>query len=53
MDADHRDELGVVIVEGDHPGSDYFAAELRVEIADANRSAAKLGLPFRFRRKGV
>ena len=42
------EELGVVIVEGDCPGSTYFAAELRQSIPDANRAAAKLGLPFRF-----
>jgi hypothetical protein len=53
MDAELLDELGVVIVEGDHPGSDYLAAELRAEIADANRAAERLGLPFRFRREGV
>ena len=48
MDPDICDELGVVIVEGDHPGSTYFAAELHASLADANRAAAKLGLPFRF-----
>ena len=35
------------------PGSSYFAAELRNEIADANAEAARLGLPFRFRAEGV
>jgi hypothetical protein len=45
--------LGVVIVEGDHPGSDYIAAELRSEIDEANVAAANLGLPFRFRPEGV
>lgn len=41
--------LGVEIIEGDHPGSTYFAAELRQDIESANREAANLGLPFRFR----
>ena len=47
------DALGVVIVEGDRPGSSYFAAELRNELADANAAAQRLGLPFRFRAEGV
>lgn len=43
------DLLGVVIIEGDHPGSSYYAAELRVDIDQANQCAEDLGLPFRFR----
>lgn len=43
------DLLGVVIVEGDHPGSSYFAAELRQDTAAANRIARKHGIPVRFR----
>ncbi len=42
------DALGVVIVEGEHPGSSYYAAELRGNIDDANRLAEKLGVPIRF-----
>ena len=53
MDQDALDALGVVIVEGCHPGSDYFAAELRGEIEDANAAAERLGLPFRFRPEEV
>lgn len=41
--------LGVVIIEGEHPGSTYYAAELRVSTEDANSAADKLELPFRFR----
>lgn len=41
--------LGVVIVEGEHPGSSYFAAELRIPIEDANYAAAALDIPIRFR----
>ena len=40
--------LGVVIIEGDHPGSTYYAAELRQPIDDTLTVAADLGLPFRF-----
>lgn len=44
------DALGVVIVEGEHPGSTYFAAELDRPIDEANAAAGNLHLPFRFRR---
>lgn len=40
--------LGVVIVEGEHPGSSYYAAELRSGVDAANSAAADLRLPFRF-----
>jgi len=53
MKPDLCDELGVVIVEGDCPGSSYFAAELRNELADANAAAQRLGLPFRFQTEGA
>ncbi len=53
LDGDTLDEIGVVIVEGDCPGSSYFAAELRNELADANAAAQRLGLPFRFRAEGA
>lgn len=46
------DALGVVIIEGDHPSSTYFAAELRQPIDDANVAAELLKLPFRFRAEG-
>ena len=49
MDGDIVDSLGVVIIEGEHPGSSYYAAELRMPIEDANETAELLGLPFRFR----
>jgi len=45
------DELGVVIIDGEHPGSSYYAAELRNDIADANAAAEHLGLPFRFKKE--
>ncbi len=46
-------ELGVVIVDGEHPGSSYVAAELRANIEDANAAAERLGLPFRFKRESA
>jgi hypothetical protein len=49
MDGKMLDALGVVIVEGDRPGSTYFAAELRGEMTVANAVAEREGLPFRFR----
>ena len=42
--------LGVVIIEGQFPGSSYYAAELKGSIDQANAAAARLELPFRFRR---
>jgi len=47
------DALGVVIVDGEHPGSTYYAAELRQNIGEANATAEKLGLPFRFKKETV
>jgi hypothetical protein len=41
--------IGVKIVEGEHPGSSYYAAELRLDVDAANAAAASLGLPIRFR----
>ena len=52
LDAKVLDALGVVIIEGDCPGSSYYAAELQAEIAHANQAAQALGLAFRFRAKG-
>ncbi len=49
MDPDVRDELGVVVAEGEHPGNTYYAAELRKSVYEANATAEALGLPFRFR----
>ena len=40
--------LGVSVVEGEHPGSSYYAAELRVSIESANDAAVGIGLPIRF-----
>jgi len=42
-------ELGVVIVEGDHPGSSYYGAEMRGDIEEANERARRLGWPIVFK----
>lgn len=49
LDHETLDDLGMVIVEGEHPGSSYYAAELRHDIESANETAAELRLPFRFK----
>lgn len=43
-----RDAFGVIVVEGDCPGSSYYAAELEWTIDDANAAARALGVPIRF-----
>lgn len=43
------DKLGVWIIEGEFPGSTYYAAELRKKVEEANEIAQKLGLSYRFR----
>lgn len=47
-----NDLLDIVVVEGDCPGSSYFAAELRMSIEDANQRAADEGIPIRFAAQG-
>ncbi len=44
--------LGIVIIEGDCPGSSYLGAELRIPIAAANRIAAARGWGVRFIAEG-
>lgn len=53
MESELLEALGVEIVEGACPGSDYFAAELHLPIEEANAHAAERGLPFRFRPEEV
>lgn len=48
LDPDSLAELGIEIVEGEHPGSSYYAAELPGAVAEANEHARRLGLPIRF-----
>jgi hypothetical protein len=47
-DFEYNDLFNIVIVEGDHPGSSYYAAELLMDVADANALAREEGLPIRF-----
>ena len=49
LEREARDAVGAVIVEGEHPGSTYFAVELHASVAAANDAAARFGLPIRFR----
>lgn len=48
IEGDSLDLLGVQIVEGDRPGSSYFAAELVQEINIANSVAIEHRIPVRF-----
>jgi hypothetical protein len=38
------DALSVEIIEGEHPGSSYYAAELRQDVYYANQVALEMGL---------
>ena len=46
------DDLNIVVVEGDCPGSSYFAAELRMDVDEANELAKELDIPIRFAWQG-
>lgn len=50
MDGDALDALGVTIVEGEHPGSTYYAAELTCDLGAANKAAAATGIPVQFKK---
>jgi hypothetical protein len=43
------EDIGVEVIEGPHPGSDFCAAFLRIPIAQANAKATALSIPIRFR----
>lgn len=45
------EQLGIVVVEGEQPGSSYFAAELRGNVDEANRIAEARGWSLRFVRE--
>ena len=49
---EYGDDFGIVVVEGDCPGSSYFAAELRMDLDEANALARELDIPIRFARQG-
>ncbi len=42
------ENLNIQIIEGDHPGSSYYAAELRGGIEETNALAEARGIPIRF-----
>lgn len=42
------DDIGITIVEGDCPGSSYFAARLDVDVDEANEKCVELDLPYVF-----
>ena len=50
MPGSDLDTLGVTIVEGEHPGSSYYAAELMSDIDAANKAAKDAGIPVRFKK---
>lgn len=42
------EKFDVTVVEGDHPGSTYYAAVMGMSVAEANQLAGQLGLPITF-----
>lgn len=48
-DQDVLDALQIEIIEGECPGSSYFAAELGLDIESANKVARRLKLDYRFK----
>ena len=50
FDVETLDQLGVYLIEGEHPGSSYSGAALREDMDYANQVARKKGLGFRFQR---
>ena len=48
MAEEDLETLGVEMIEGDHPGSSYYAAELSGDIDEANRAAEAAGIRVRF-----
>jgi hypothetical protein len=48
QDDELLDSLGVVFVEGDHPGSTYFGAEFHGDIEETNSIAKAKSIPVRF-----
>ena len=50
FDVETLDQLGVYLIEGEHPGSSFSGAVLREDIDYANQIARGKGLGFRFQR---
>ena len=49
LDDKTLDALGVEIIEGEHPGSSYYAAELLQDVDYANQVAREMGVELRFK----
>ena len=47
-ECEYNNLLGIHLIEEDAPGSDYYVAELRGSINDANALAEQHGIPIRF-----
>ncbi len=47
-ECEYNNLLGIHLIEEDGPGSDYYVAELRGSINDANALAEQHGIPIRF-----
>jgi hypothetical protein len=50
LDLDSISGINIEIIEGEHPGSTYYAAELTMDPEDANAIAESEAIPLRFRR---
>ena len=49
IDLDSLSGINIEIIEGEHPGSTYYAAELVMHPDEANAIALREGIPLRFR----
>ena len=49
IDSDIRKQLDIEIIQGQYPGSTYYAAEIHQDLEEANTLARSLKLPFRFK----
>ncbi len=50
LDLDSISGINIDIIEGEHSGSTYYAAELAMDFDEANVIAERKGIPLRFRR---
>lgn len=48
MDPELADSFDVTVVEGDQPGSTYYAAVMGISVAEANLVSRRLELPVTF-----
>ena len=52
-DFEHNEMFDISIIEGDCPGSSYYAAELGMDLDEANALAIDQGIPIRFALMGA